>query len=248
MFDVSQHLGVQSWCFRNFKTIPALIEQLKLLGLSRLELCAVHANFNKPEEFPAIAQQFKDAGITLTSFGVQYFDGKPEEENWFKCAKIAGISMIAASFDLSKMPDVLAKSVALAEKYDIKLGIHNHGGYDWLGSNKMLNHILDHTPPVVGSCLDAAWMVQSGEDPIKFADKWADRLYGVHIKDFTYASTGRWSDVVVGTGNLKLPEFLAVVTGKAAPACKCVTLEYEGDIENPLPKLAECVEMIKKAL
>ena len=225
-----------------------MLEQMKTLGLSRLELCGVHADFSNPAAFEAIAQSIKDAGVTISSFGVQYFDGKPEEENWFKCAKIAGISMIATSFALGKMPDVLTKTVALAEKYDIKLGLHNHGGYDWLGSNKMLNHIFESTPPVVGSCLDTAWMIQSGEDPLKFADKWADRLYGVHIKDFTFGPNGKWSDVVVGTGNLQLRELMAIVTGKAAAACQCVTLEYEGDIENPLPKLTECLEMVRKAV
>jgi sugar phosphate isomerase/epimerase len=247
MFDIQTQLGVQSWCFRAFKTIPALLEQVHALGVSRLELCAVHADFNKPDTFAGVAKTIADAGVMISSFGVQYFDGKPEEENWFKCAKMAGISMIATSLDIGKMPDVLTKTVALAEKYEIKLGIHNHGGYDWLGSNKMLNHILEHTPHWVGSCLDTAWMIQSGEDPLKFADRWADRLYGVHIKDFTFGTNGRWTDVVVGMGNVKLPELMAIVTGKAAGSCKCVTLEYEGDIENPLPKLVECVEQIKRA-
>ena len=35
-------LGVQSWCFRDFRGSEALIEQLKLSGLDTIELCFVH--------------------------------------------------------------------------------------------------------------------------------------------------------------------------------------------------------------
>lgn len=248
MFDVSKSVGVQSWCFRAFKNPEALIEQVKGMGVSRLELCGVHADFNNPDAFAGVANTLKNAGITITSLGVQYFGGKPEEENWFKCAKYAGASMISTSFDLAKMPDVMPQTLTLADKYNINLGIHNHGGYDWLGSNRMLNHILSQTSPRLGMCLDTAWMLQAGEDPIKFADKWADRLYGVHIKDFTFKSTGKGEDVVIGTGNLKLRELMSIVSGKAAGVCKCVTIEYEGDENNPGPKLAECVEKIKEAV
>lgn len=246
MFDVSKQLAVQSWCFRSFKSTPALIEQVKALGLSRLELCGVHANFNDPEASAKVGAELKAAGIEVTSIGVQYF-GRPggHEENWFKSAKALGCSMISASFDLGAMPEVLPRTVGLAEKYGINLGIHNHGGYDWLGSQRMVSHLLKNNGPRLGICIDSAWMMQCGEDPVKFAGEWRDRLYGVHIKDFTFASTGKWSDVIVGTGNLKLKEFLAAA--RSAPMCWCVTLEYEGDVESPGAKLAECVEKIRAA-
>jgi len=89
--------------------------------------------------------------------------------------------------------------------------------------------------------------MQAGEDPIKTADRFADRLYGVHIKDFTFLPTGKGEDVVVGTGNLNLPELMKIVTGKAR-SCKCVTLEYERDVQNPGPKLKECVDQVRKAV
>ncbi len=32
-------VAVQSYCYRNFKSIDALLEQLRLTGATRLELC-----------------------------------------------------------------------------------------------------------------------------------------------------------------------------------------------------------------
>ena len=52
--------------------------------------------------------------------------------------------------------------------------------------------------------------------------------------------------VVVGTGNLKLKEFLAIVNKNGFKG-SCV-LEYEGDVDNPVPALVKCVEAVKKAL
>ena len=243
MFDISGKLGVQSWCFRNFKPLDQLIAQVKALGLSRLELCGVHADFENEAGFAAVLAPFQQAGITITSIGVQYFSGTPNEEKWFAFAQQAGCSMISTSFRVDNTPASIKTTEKLAEKYGLLLGIHNHGGYDWLGNEGMINYVLKNASPRLGMCIDTAWCIQAGHDPMKMAERFRDRLFGTHIKDFTFNSAGKWSDVVVGTGNLKLKEYLAFV--QATPSCKSITLEYEGDVVNPLPKLLECVEMIK---
>lgn len=247
MFDVTKQLGVQSWCFREFKSLDALIGQIKGIGLSRTELCGVHADFNDEAAFDTVAAAFKNAGIQVTSLGVQGFGFEPaKEEAWFKLAQKLGATMISAAFNINTAPGHYAVAAKLADKYNINLGIHNHGGYDWLGSTTMLDWVFRNTSSRIGLCLDTAWCMQAGEDPIKAADRFADRLYSVHIKDFIFKPTGQGEDVVVGTGNLKLSELMAIVTGKAKN-CKVVTLEYEGDEKNPGPKLAECVEKVKQA-
>src|SRR5262249_43971754 len=152
MFDIANKLAVQSWCFREFKTLPALIEQIKGIGLSRTELCAVHADFDKPEGFAAILKTFKDAGVQIGSIGVNYFHGNPSEERWFEFAKAAGATMISAHFVVGRTPAVFETSAKLAEKYGIRLGIHNHGGYDWLGSVAMIEHLMNTLPPQIGLC------------------------------------------------------------------------------------------------
>lgn len=247
MGDILPRLGVQSWCFRSCKSIDALLAQVRELGLTRVELCGCHADFSNPAGFAAVVDACRAVGVQITSIGVQGFSGEPKEEAWFKCAQAAGCTMISASFSLARMPHVMAAAAELAEKYNVDLGIHNHGGYDWLGSQNMLGHILRQTSRRVGLCLDTAWMLQAGEDPLKFIAQFPDRLYGVHIKDFTFDPAGRGHDVVVGTGNLKLAELLALVDAQC-PHCQCLTLEYEGDVDNPLPKLRECVEKIVAAV
>ncbi len=245
MFNVSANLGVQSWCFREFKPLDALIAQVKAIGLSRIEVCGVHADFDNESTFAGTINTFKNAGVTITSIGVQGFKGDPKEEKWFAFAKQAGCTMISTTFNVDAYPACVRATEKLADKYDLVMGIHNHGGYDWLGNEQMLTHVLKNSSPRIGMCIDTAWAMQAGIDPIKMTEKYIDRLYGVHIKDFTFLPTGKGEDVVVGTGNLKLKELLALI--QKAPKCKAITLEYEGDEKNPGPKLKECVDKIQHA-
>ncbi len=246
MFNVEKNLAVQSWCFRNFKTVEALLEQTKKIGLSRVELCAIHADFNDPAKSDGVIEQFKKAGVQITSIGVQTFcNNEAQEDKWLQFAKKAGCKMISAAFDPFKQPECFQTAEKLAEKYDINLGIHNHGGHDWLGSTQTLDYVFKKTGPRIGLCLDTAWMMAAGEDPIKAAERFKHKLYGAHIKDFVFDRAGKPEDVVVGTGNLNLKALLAIINEQ--PKCQSVTLEYEGDESNPGPKLKECVEKIRSA-
>ena len=244
MFDVAKQMSVQSYCFRHFKPIDALIAQIKGIGLSQVELCGVHVNFADEATFEPIIEQFKKAGVQICSISVQHFKGDPvTEEKWCKFCKMAGAKMLGCSFNLDSIPGSFRTAEQLAEKYDLLLGIHNHSGRDWLGNSRALDYVFKNTSPRVGLCLDAAWSMQAGEDPLMLAEKFRDRLYGVHVKDFIFHRTGQYEDVVVGTGNLKLREFMAL--SFKAPKLATVTLEYEGDVENPGPALRECVEKVK---
>ncbi|MGN6625027.1 MAG: hypothetical protein ACTHLN_00280, partial [Tepidisphaeraceae bacterium] len=91
----ARDFGVQSYCFRNFKDNPTLAEKIKAIGLSKTELCGVHADFNKPETFGEVVAVHDKAGVKIVSLGVQTFVGDTDvERNWFECAKIAGAKYI----------------------------------------------------------------------------------------------------------------------------------------------------------
>jgi sugar phosphate isomerase/epimerase len=248
MFDVNSQLAVQSYCYRNFKPIDALIGQIKALGLSRTELCAVHIDFANEALFESTIAQFKAANIQIASIGVQYFKGDPAvEEKWFKFAKAAGCKMISASFFIDGTPNSIRMVEKFADKYDLLVGIHNHGGYDWLGNGTILEHTFKNSSERIGLCIDTAWCLQARQDPVKWADQFKNRLFGAHIKDFVFHKDGKPEDVIVGTGNLKLKEFLNLLTNSPKGAT-AITLEYEGDVDNPNPKLKECVQKIKEAV
>jgi len=244
--DVMEQLGIQSWCFRGFEKNEEVIECLKKCGVSKTELSQKHVDFTDESCFENVISTYKDAGVDIVSIGVQRFANDAEkEENFFKFVQMAGAKFMAADFDLRSTPDCYRTAEQLAEKYDVRLAIHNHGGRHWLGTDAMLQYVFDQTNERIGLCLDTAWAIDSRLDPVKTVKQFGDRLYGLHIKDFVYKPDRTPEDVVVGTGNLDLPGLLKAIDEVSFDGY--VVLEYEGDVDNPVPALRQCVEAVRNA-
>lgn len=239
-----QDLAVQSYCLRGFKNNGDVIEKVKECGLKSIELCGIHADFSNEESFDGIIELYRKAGIRIVSIGVQPFRNKAElEEKFFIFARKAGASIISADF--SPEPESFRTAEKLADKYDINLAIHNHGGRHWLGSAQMLETVFAKTNSRIGLMLDTAWALDAGEDPLVMAERFSERLYGLHLKDFIFDSARKHQDVAIGEGNLKLHELMLKLKKDFKG---CYILEYEGDVNNPVPALTKCVEAFGKEL
>lgn len=202
-------IAVQSWCFREFKPLDKLIGKLNECKFKNVELCGVHVNFKDPGSVKVI-KQFNDAGIRISSIGVEGFKGVPEEEQVFKFAKEAGCDYISADFPIDCHAVAMKKTSALANTYQINIGIHNHGGGHWLGSRQALEYVFSIADKRIGLCLDTAWAMDAGVDPLGLAKSFYERLYGLHLKDFVFDRKGNPEDVVLGTGALDLKPLLAL--------------------------------------
>ena len=67
----------------------------------------------------------------------------------------------------------------------------------------------------------------------------------MHYKDFTFDKDAMWNDVVVGTGNLDLPAFVGAL--EKANFDGVAVIEYEADVESPVPALTQCVERMRQS-
>jgi sugar phosphate isomerase/epimerase len=239
--SAAREVGVQSWCFRHFKDNAEVAAKIRELGLSRIEVCGVHADFNDPTCWAAAFAPFAAAGIEVMSLGVQTFTGDvATERNWFACAKQAGAKYISAHFKVDTFHKAVPAAIALCDEFGIKLALHCHGGYQFGGSRDVISHLLALGQGRIGLCLDTGWCLQSGNaNPVEWAKQYGELLFGIHYKDFRFKSTGGWEDMVPGTASLDLPAFVAAV--EAVGFKGYAVFEYEGSPENPMPKLHECV-------
>lgn len=243
MKNLPASLGIQSYCFRGFKTLAEVLPRLKACGVASVELCGVHADFKTDAD--AVISECRAAGVRIASIGVERFTGNVARERALaEFMRKAGASVIAVDFDPGAGPDVWRAAERVADEFDLRLAIHNHGGRHWLGNSQMLAQVFATTSPRIGLCLDTAWALDAHEDPVAMAEKFADRLYGVHLKDFIFDRAGQQSDVVIGEGNLDLPKMLARLEANEHTAS--VVIEYEGDIANPGPALTQCVQQITR--
>ncbi len=242
----TQRIGVQSYCFRHFRTTPEVIEKVKALGLDRLELCRSHADFTNPEAFRETAAQYRDAGLTIDSIGVEAFHGYDSERAIFESAAIAGAKTVSAHFAVGTYPQAIRRVREWAREFGVRVGIHCHGGYMFGGSPDVLEHLIGLGGPEIGVWIDTAWAMQIGPrlgKPVEWVKRFSGSIYGVHYKDFTFEANGQWRDTIIGEGTLDLPAFLNALEedGFDGPAI----LEYEGDVENPVPALTRCVAAIR---
>ncbi|MEM6855298.1 MAG: sugar phosphate isomerase/epimerase [Planctomycetota bacterium] len=239
--------GVQSWCFRHYKDNATVAEKAKAIGVDAIELCAFHASFDDVEAFKDVVKVYRDADVAIHSMGVQTFEGKDGERNWFECAAAAGAKHITAHFKIDSFHTAVPKTAKLADEFGINVGIHCHGGYMFGGSKDVIDHLLKLGDGKIGVCIDTAWCMQTGPkqgDPVEWAKHYAGSIFGVHYKDFVFDPNGQWNDVVVGTGTLDLPAFVKALDDGGFDGT--AVIEYEADVENPVPALTKCVEEMRK--
>ena len=245
MKNLAAQIGIQSYCFRGFKTLAEVLPRLKACGVATVELSGVHGDFTRDAD--AIIAECRVAGVRIASIGVERFAGNlARERRLAEFMRAAGASVIAVEFAPDAGPDVWRAAERVADEFDLRLAIHNHGGRHWLGNAQMLAQVFASTSPRIGLCLDTAWALDAHEDPVAMAEKFADRLYGVHLKDFVFDRAGHPADVILGDGNLNLPKLLALLSANERTAS--VIIEYEGDIADPGPALAHCVQKVAAGL
>lgn len=238
---------IQSWCFRGTKDNRIVADGIRACGFAAAEVSGAHADFRNPATFADTLAPYRALGVEVPTVGVCLISNdEARDRGFFDFAKAAGAGTISVTFSVRTYPDVLKGAERLAEEYGVDLAIHNHGAHDWLGTGEVLDHVFSRTSPRIGLCLDSAWAIDSGEDPVKMAGRFKDRVRTVHIKDFVYDRAGRNEDVIPGEGNLDLAGFLGVLArnGFAGNA----VIEYEGGRDNPLPSLKKCAEKVLGAM
>jgi len=239
--------GVQSYCFRQFAENRQVAGMVRELGLDSVELCGVHADFDRPGEFGEVVRIYRDAGIAIASIGVQTFVGEDRERKWFECAALAGAKHISAHFKVESFPHAIDKVRAWSREFGIRVGIHNHGGYCFGGQPDVMRHLLALGSPEIGVCLDTAWALQigpNGGNPVEWIRKFGRSVYGLHLKDFVFAADASFRDTVVGEGNVQLPLLLAALEEVGFDGM--AVLEYEGDPSDPTPALHRCVQAVRQ--
>jgi sugar phosphate isomerase/epimerase len=237
-------LGIQSYCFRKFQPLSALIDCLKQVGLQYVEVWPGHLDHNAGAD--AVRKglnALKDAGITIDSYGVVGVGAdEAADRALFEFARLAGLR----AFSIGGLKDDAIDVVeSLCEEYSINVAIHNHGRRHEFGSFDVLEDLFDRTSSRIGLCMDTAWALDSDEDPVAGVDRFGDRLYGVHLKDFVFEADHKPKDVIIGAGGLDLPAYLDALDSVGFDGY--MSLEYEGNADDPMDEVMACMQVVKKA-
>jgi sugar phosphate isomerase/epimerase len=237
------HVGIQSYCLRKFTLdqIPGLLTEC---GIDTLEVSRAHIDlFDLNTDPDILLKPLHDKNIKISAYGSNRLTNDDKKvRQVFEFAKRNGINLLTADPDHDAL-DLLSH---LCEEYDLRLAIHNHGKDDMRhGRASMLNDILESTSDNIGICLDTGWMIDAGDDPVAFVESNISRIFGIHLKDFSYSDEGKRKEELIGEGLLDLVLLFDVLKKKNYDGN--ITIEYEQSPYDPVPELRKCINNLIRA-
>jgi inosose dehydratase len=232
-------LGMAGYTFREF-SIDKTIEMMKRVNVTNLSLKDFHLPMNSTQDqINEVLGKFKAANIKVYTVGVVYMKTNESVDQAFEYARMAGVKLIVGAPDYELLPYVEKKVKA----YDFKLAIHNHGPDNPLYPNAtdIWNHIKD-LDARIGICIDIGHTTRDGQDPSADILKYKSRIYDIHVKDVDKADkTGK--TIEMGRGIIDIPKVIeTLITIKYSGSC---SLEFEKDMSDPLPGIAESIGYFK---
>ena len=232
-------VGMAGYTFLRFN-VEKTIEMMKRIGVTNLSLKDFHMPMNSTQEqINEVLGKFKSAGINVYTVGVVYMKTRESVDQAFEYAKMAGVKMIVGAPDYELLPYVEEK----IRKYDFKLAIHNHGPDNPLYPNAtdIWNHIKD-LDARIGICIDIGHTTRDGQDPSADINKYKSRIYDIHIKDVD-KPTKEGKTIEMGRGIIDIPKVVETLRKiKYKGSC---SLEFEKDMNDPLPGIAESIGYFK---
>jgi sugar phosphate isomerase/epimerase len=248
-------VGVQSYCFRNFDTEPAL-KRTQDLGLHFIEFYQKHAPLNaSADQIMALLKLCKVYDITPNCYGVQQFTKNHEaNKRIFDYGKALEIKSFSANPDRDSF-DSLDK---LCDEYKIAIAIHPHGPINnnkeldkWYCAEEIMKAVKDHHE-LIGTCLDTGHLIHAAIppfnkklDPAEQIRIMGPRNFGIHLKDH---NNEKETDVVFGKdgGVLDVPAVLKAL--KDVNFRGHISIEYEAHPDDPVPDMKACLEVFKDSV
>ena len=235
-------LGMASYTFREFSLEQCLAMTVKL-GLKKISFKDFHLKMDAtPEQIADTVAKVKAAGLDLYAGGVIYMRNEADVNRAFDYAKAAGMRMIIGvpNHDLLELVN---KKV---QQYDIGVAIHNHGPTDKVyPTPESAYEKIKNLDKRIGLCIDIGHTARIGADPVADAERFADRLLDLHIKDVS-AAKPEGQTVEIGRGVIDIPALLRTLI-KIGYA-RVASFEHEKDENDPLAGLAESVGYIRGVL
>jgi len=232
-------LGMAGYSLKEFN-IDQSISMLQRLQIKFLSIKDFHLPLDSTKEkIDEVMGKFSAAGITVYAAGVIYMKTQPDVDRAFEYVKKMGIPMFIGvpSYDLISYTEKKVK------EYNIKIAIHNHGPEDALyPSPEDVNSRIKDLDSRMGFCIDIGHTRRTGMDPSEALIKYGPRIYDLHVKDVDKIGK-EGKTIEIGRGIIDFPRFIKTLReinyeGKAS-------FEFEKDMKDPLPGLAESIGFYK---
>jgi sugar phosphate isomerase/epimerase len=248
-------VGIQSYTFRNFRTLEQCLVKTAELGLRYIELYNGHlAPSSTDAQIDAAKNLMRQHNITPVAFGVEGFSNNDAaNRRLFEFARKLGIRNLTAD----PSPDSFDSLDRLCEEFDINIAIHPHGPvgggrlHRWHRAEVILDAVRSHNRRI-GTCLDTGHLIHSAIapfnlnlDPAQQVRAMGARNFGLHLKDH---NNMRNTDVVFGRDGGTLNVLSVLRALREVNFHGYVSIEYEANPNNPTPDVRACLDVLRDSV
>lgn len=236
-------IGVQSFTYREFSAVEA-VEHAASVGLGAVEMWPKHINFESdPAEIDAFRQALQDNDIWMCGYGVCGLPGMGDEmKPKFEFAASMGADYLSVNMERDDH-ELAEEAIKIAKKYDLNLGIHNHGPGATFETAEQVLEFCQGKDPLLGACVDTGHYMRSNQMPQHVITTLGNRINSMHLKDFVSEE----EEVIPGTGNLDFAQALQLLQSEAGYDGAYV-IEYEADPSDPDPAMKQTVSVLRDAI
>ncbi|MEP4770858.1 MAG: sugar phosphate isomerase/epimerase [Roseibium sp.] len=205
-------VSFQLYSARDFTPWEDVLGRISELGYTQVE--GFGGVYEDPEAFKGLLDK---SGLTMPS-GHFFPIGNFEEgfDKSISAAKTLGMGRLYCPapedlwrngtdapnwIELAKRLEVVAKRI---QDKGLRFGWHNHH-WEFMplpGGEIAMDLLLEHAPSIEWEA-DIAWIVRGGGDPLKWIERYGDRITAAHVKDIApegeCADEDGWADVGHGT-------------------------------------------------
>jgi len=237
--------GLQSYTLRKLPVARVVEIIQQRLQLHYVEFTRHHFPIDSSPQ--QVRQMLKLVGrhdVSISAHGVNKFD-KDHEANLklFRLAEAAGIRNITAN----PLPESFDSLEKLCREFpDVRIAIHNHGPGHLYGQISDVLKAVEGRHPNIGACIDTGHFIRSAEDPVKAIYELKGRVFGVHVKDMARQQK-QGNEVVIGQGLLDLEGMFKALREVEFPADGALSLEFEGNPDDPLSEVEQCLAAAAEA-
>jgi sugar phosphate isomerase/epimerase len=248
-------IGVQSYSFRD-RPLDACIEAVASAGIGSCELWQGHLEPRGAGRealrdwrlktplgfFERVRADFERAGVALNGYNLSFRDDFSEAEiaRGFEMAAALGAPVMTASASQQVVPRV----AAVAGRFEIKVGLHNHskvdpGEFATPGDFERAMAVS----PWIGVNLDIGHFTAANFDAVDFLDRHHDRIVTLHVKD---RGRDQGPAVPFGEGAAPIKEVLARLRDRRWDIPANIEYEYRGG--DSVEAVRACLDYCRKAL
>jgi len=247
--DRHYDIGVQSVVFQDFALVE-LLEELDGTAVTHLELWGQHLSPDLDDATVAVSLDALDnADVSVCGYGVVDLESPDEARDHFAFADRFGARYVTVNYPPAA-DEITDELVALADEYDLDVGIHNYSSVHHDDRSQVFSTIDDvrsvldrYDHEQLGLCVDTGHFLVEDIMPAEVVREFGDRINSCHLKDTSEAEV----EDVPGAGQLDVASFVDLLDDNADLDAPLV-IEYELPQDRAADSLRDATDTVQSAL